>query len=75
MIYRDLRVIPGIGVGFVPAVLNRSLLDEVIAVTDDEAFACTRRLARTEGILAGASSGEHSPLPLLSRGAPSRNAR
>jgi cysteine synthase A len=49
--------IPGIGVGFMPAVLNRSLLDEVIAVTDDEAFACTRRLARTEGILAGPSSG------------------
>ena len=51
------HLIPGIGVGFVPAVLNRSLLDEVIAVTDDEAFACARRLARTEGILAGASSG------------------
>jgi cysteine synthase len=49
--------IPGIGVGFIPDVLNRSILDEVIAVTDDDAFSCARRLAREEGILAGASSG------------------
>lgn len=48
---------PGIGVGFIPEVLNRSILDEVIAVTDEDAFACTRRLAREEGILAGISSG------------------
>ncbi len=43
--------IPGIGVGFVPAVLNRSIIDEVIAVTDDDAFACARELARQEGIV------------------------
>jgi cysteine synthase A len=49
--------IPGIGVGFIPEVLNRAILDEVIAVTDEEAFACARRLAREEGIMAGASSG------------------
>lgn len=49
--------IPGIGVGFIPEVLNRSILDEVIAVTDEDAFACARRLAREEGILAGVSSG------------------
>lgn len=49
--------IPGIGVGFIPEVLNRAILDEVIAVTDEEAFECTRRLARQEGILAGVSSG------------------
>jgi cysteine synthase A len=49
--------IPGIGVGFVPAVLNRAILDEVIAVADEDAFECTRRLAREEGILAGVSSG------------------
>jgi cysteine synthase A len=49
--------IPGIGVGFVPEVLNRSILDEVAAVTDDDAFATARRLAREEGILAGVSSG------------------
>lgn len=48
---------PGIGVGFVPAVLNRELLDEVIPVSDLDAFACARRLAREEGVLAGVSSG------------------
>jgi cysteine synthase A len=51
------HLIPGIGVGFIPEVLNRSIIDEVIAATDDEAFECARRLAREEGILAGASSG------------------
>ena len=49
--------IPGIGVGFIPEVLNRSILDEVIAVTDEEAFAAARLLAREEGILAGPSAG------------------
>jgi cysteine synthase A len=49
--------IPDIGVGFVPAVLNRRILDEVIAVTDEDAIARARLLARTEGILAGVSSG------------------
>jgi cysteine synthase A len=48
---------PGIGVGFVPQVLNRRIVDEVIVVSDEEAFACARRLAREEGILAGVSSG------------------
>jgi cysteine synthase A len=48
---------PGIGVGFVPRVLNRKVLDEVIAVSDADAFARARRLARDEGILAGVSAG------------------
>ena len=48
---------PGIGVGFVPQVLNRSIIDQVIAVSDEDAFACARRLAREVGILAGVSSG------------------
>jgi cysteine synthase len=63
------HLIPGIGVGFVPEVLNRSILDEVIAVTDEEAFACSRRLAREEGILAGASSGAalHAALAVAAR--------
>lgn len=61
--------IPGIGVGFVPEVLNRSILDEVIAVTDEEAFACARRVAREEGIMAGVSSGAglHAALAIASR--------
>jgi len=48
---------PGIGVGFIPKVLNREIIDEVIAVTDEEAFDCARGLARNEGIVAGISSG------------------
>jgi cysteine synthase A len=51
------HLIPGIGVGFVPDVLNQSILDEVIAVTDEQAFETARRVAREEGVLAGASSG------------------
>jgi len=62
---------PGIGVGFIPEVLNRSILDEVIAVTDEEAFACARRLSREEGIMAGVSSGAalHAALAVAGRDA------
>lgn len=49
--------IQGIGAGFVPNVLKVDLIDEVIAVTDDDAIAYGRRLAREEGILSGISSG------------------
>jgi cysteine synthase A len=49
--------IQGIGAGFVPPVLNVSLIDEVIAVSDDDAIAYGRRLAREEGLLSGISSG------------------
>ena len=49
--------IQGIGAGFVPNVLRPELIDEIITVTNDEAFDTTRRLAREEGILAGISSG------------------
>ena len=60
---------PGIGVGFIPQVLNRDILDEIIAVTDQEAFDCTRRLGRQEGIVAGVSSGAaaHAALAVASR--------
>ncbi len=49
--------IQGIGAGFVPGVLDRSVVDEVLRVTNEDAFAAARRLARTEGILAGISAG------------------
>jgi len=49
--------IQGIGAGFVPPVLNRDILDEVIAVSDDDAIATAQRCARTEGVLAGISCG------------------
>lgn len=47
----------GIGAGFVPSVLDTSIIDEIIPVTDDDAFAATRLLARREGLLCGISSG------------------
>ncbi len=47
----------GIGAGFIPANLEVDLVDEVVTVANDDAFACARRLAREEGILAGISSG------------------
>jgi cysteine synthase A len=49
--------IQGIGAGFVPAVLNRDLLDEIIAVPDEAAIETARDLARREGVLAGMSCG------------------
>lgn len=47
----------GIGAGFVPAVLNTAIYDEVIRVTNDEALATARRMATEEGLLVGISSG------------------
>jgi cysteine synthase A len=49
--------IQGIGAGFIPEVLKVELIDEVIVVTDDDAIAYGRRLAREEGLLSGISTG------------------
>jgi len=49
--------IQGIGAGFVPKVLKTDLIDEIIQVTNDEAFVMARRLAKEEGLLVGISSG------------------
>jgi cysteine synthase A len=61
--------IQGIGAGFVPDVLQLNLIDEIIKVNADDAFATARRLAKEEGILAGISSGAaaHAALKLASR--------
>jgi len=49
--------IQGIGAGFIPTILDRSIIDEVMTVTDDEAFETARRLTKEEGIIGGISCG------------------
>jgi cysteine synthase len=49
--------IQGIGAGFVPPVLNTKMIDEVILVSDDDAIAFSRRMAKEEGLLSGISAG------------------
>jgi cysteine synthase len=51
------HLIQGIGAGFVPDILERDAIDEVVTVSERAAYDCARRLAREEGILAGVSSG------------------
>jgi cysteine synthase A len=59
----------GLGAGFVPIILDVSLIDEIIRVSTDEAFAMARRLPREEGILVGISSGAavHAALQVANR--------
>ena len=59
----------GIGANFIPANFDRSLADDVISVTEEEAYAAARKLARTEGLLVGISSGAalHAATVLASR--------
>jgi cysteine synthase A len=49
--------IQGIGAGFIPDILDRTIIDEVIQVTNDEAFDMARRLVKEEGIVSGISCG------------------
>ena len=61
--------IQGIGAGFVPEVLNTKIYDEIIPVTDDDAFAAGRLIGKREGILVGISSGAaaHAAIELAKR--------
>ena len=61
--------IQGIGAGFVPEVLDRDLIDEVIPVDDETALAVAREAARSEGLLVGISAGAalHAALEVVSR--------
>lgn len=62
--------IQGIGANFVPGVLDRSVIDEIIPVTDEDAMAAGRAMGRREGVLIGISSGAclHAALELARRG-------
>lgn len=51
------HVIQGIGAGFIPEIMDTSMIDEIVTVTNEDAIAYSRKLARTEGIPAGISSG------------------
>jgi len=61
--------IQGIGAGFVPKVLDANLIDEIIQVTNEEAFTMARRMAKEEGILTGISSGAavHAAVQIATR--------
>jgi cysteine synthase A len=63
------HMVQGIGAGFIPDILNRKIIDEIIQVENEEAFALARRLAREEGLLAGISSGAavHAALRVAGR--------
>jgi cysteine synthase A len=54
---RGSHALQGIGAGFVPKVLNTKIYDEIVRVTNEDAFASARRIAREEGLLVGISSG------------------
>jgi cysteine synthase A len=60
-----LHAIQGIGASFVPSVLNKDVYDELIAVKDEDAIEQTKRLARTEGLLVGISSGANVHAALI----------
>jgi cysteine synthase len=67
--------IQGIGAGFVPEVLNLSVVDEIVQVTENQAVETARRLAREEGLLAGISSGAAAFAALQAAAAPENRGK
>lgn len=67
--------IQGIGAGFVPDILNRDVIDEIIRVKNEEAFATARKLAGAEGLLVGISSGAALHAATLVAGRPESNGK
>lgn len=67
--------IQGIGAGFVPAILNRAIIDEVMTVTNEEAIDTARMLARTEGVFCGISSGAAAHVALRIAGKPENQGK
>jgi cysteine synthase A len=67
--------IQGIGAGFVPDILNREIIDEIVKVSNDDAGITARRLAREEGILAGISSGAATWGALQAAGRPENKGK
>lgn len=67
--------IQGIGAGFVPKVLNTEIYDEIIAVEDEDAFAEGKRIARSEGILVGISSGAALKAAVILAGRPENKGK
>jgi cysteine synthase A len=66
--------VEGIGVSFIPKTFDREAADEIVAVSDTDAFAMVKRLAAEEGVLAGSSAGAmvHACLEIARRLGPGR---
>jgi cysteine synthase len=66
--------VEGIGVSFIPRTFDRTVTDEIVMVSDDDAFAMVRRLAAEEGLLAGSSSGAivHAAIAIAERLGPGK---
>ena len=67
--------IQGIGAGFVPEILNREIIDEVITVSNEQAMETARRIAREEGILCGISSGANAWAAMQIAGRPENRGK
>ena len=57
LVYTCIKKIQGIGAGFVPEILNRKVIDQIIQVDDNDAFSTAARLAKEEGLFVGISAG------------------